>query len=230
MPVRGGTREGFCQRDLGKGFWQSLVTGTAWWPKAERRLCRRARRLLSEYGWGQDEKMREQCLKLTLACLSYDFFGTSSDETTEDVGTVQVCVIFTPPCCRAEHFALALCATLSTECARFHARFHAGQTPQSACARIVWTLVTRLRVCAGAHELALVDRGPKHNGDVAAGLQHVSCAALGAGDGVPVAAGLCASVAVSQPGDAASVPAPSVDGRRDCAARAAAAGRGGEFP
>ena len=36
--------------------------------------------------------MREQCLKLTLACLSYDFFGTSSDETTEDVGTVQVCV------------------------------------------------------------------------------------------------------------------------------------------
>jgi hypothetical protein len=34
--------------------------------------------------------MREQCLKLTLACLSYDFFGTSSDETTEDVGTVQV--------------------------------------------------------------------------------------------------------------------------------------------
>ena len=40
----------------------------------------------------QDEKMREQCLKLTLACLSYDFFGTSSDETTEDVGTVQVCV------------------------------------------------------------------------------------------------------------------------------------------
>lgn len=39
---------------------------------------------------GQDAKMREQCLKLTLACLSYDFFGTSSDETTEDVGTVQV--------------------------------------------------------------------------------------------------------------------------------------------
>lgn len=38
----------------------------------------------------QDAKLREQCLKLTLACLSYDFFGTSSDETTEDVGTVQV--------------------------------------------------------------------------------------------------------------------------------------------
>jgi hypothetical protein len=38
----------------------------------------------------QDEKLREQCLKLCLACLSYDFFGTSSDETTEDVGTVQV--------------------------------------------------------------------------------------------------------------------------------------------
>ena len=40
----------------------------------------------------QDEKLREQCLKLCLACLSYDFFGTSSDETTEDVGTVQVFV------------------------------------------------------------------------------------------------------------------------------------------
>ncbi len=64
----------------------------------EWRLRRRARRLLSECGWGQDEKMREQCLKLTLACLSYDFFGTSSDETTEDVGTVQVCVALTPPC------------------------------------------------------------------------------------------------------------------------------------
>ena len=40
--------------------------------------------------------MREQCLKLALACLSYDFFGTCSDETTEDVGTVQVGLASSP--------------------------------------------------------------------------------------------------------------------------------------
>ena len=38
----------------------------------------------------QDVRLREQSLKLTLACLSYDFIGTSVDESTEDVGTVQV--------------------------------------------------------------------------------------------------------------------------------------------
>uniref|UniRef100_A0A7S4KJ54 Importin N-terminal domain-containing protein n=1 Tax=Guillardia theta TaxID=55529 RepID=A0A7S4KJ54_GUITH len=38
----------------------------------------------------QDSKLREQSLKLSLACLSYDFFGTSSDDSTEDIGSVQV--------------------------------------------------------------------------------------------------------------------------------------------
>mmetsp|Transcript_32224 Transcript_32224/g.76547 ORF Transcript_32224/g.76547 Transcript_32224/m.76547 type:complete len:1079 (+) Transcript_32224:189-3425(+) len=38
----------------------------------------------------QDLKLREQGLKLCLACLSYDFIGTLSDESTEDVGTVQI--------------------------------------------------------------------------------------------------------------------------------------------
>ncbi len=38
----------------------------------------------------QDVRLREQCLKLALGCLSYDFIGTSVDESTEDVGTVQV--------------------------------------------------------------------------------------------------------------------------------------------
>ena len=35
-------------------------------------------------------KLREQCVKLTLNCLSYDFVGTSLDESTEDIGTIQV--------------------------------------------------------------------------------------------------------------------------------------------
>jgi hypothetical protein len=34
-------------------------------------------------------RLREQALKLTLGCLSYDFIGTSIDESSEDVGTVQ---------------------------------------------------------------------------------------------------------------------------------------------
>mmetsp|Transcript_32988 Transcript_32988/g.77770 ORF Transcript_32988/g.77770 Transcript_32988/m.77770 type:complete len:1072 (+) Transcript_32988:97-3312(+) len=38
----------------------------------------------------QDVKLREQALKLCNCCLSYDFIGTSNDESTEDVGTVQV--------------------------------------------------------------------------------------------------------------------------------------------
>jgi len=38
----------------------------------------------------QEIKIREQSLKLCLGCLSYDFIGTSSDESTEDVGTVQI--------------------------------------------------------------------------------------------------------------------------------------------
>jgi len=38
----------------------------------------------------QDGRLREQALKLSLSCLSYDFIGTSIDESTEDVGTVQI--------------------------------------------------------------------------------------------------------------------------------------------
>eukprot|EP00961_Rhodomonas_salina_P153869 2072476-Rhodomonas_salina.3 len=41
-------------------------------------------------GSEQDVKLREQALKLCNCCLSYDFIGTSNDESTEDVGTVQV--------------------------------------------------------------------------------------------------------------------------------------------
>jgi len=38
----------------------------------------------------QDVRLREQSLRLALGCLSYDFIGTSVDESTEDVGTVQI--------------------------------------------------------------------------------------------------------------------------------------------
>lgn len=35
-------------------------------------------------------KLKELCTSLTLNCLSYDFVGTSLDESTEDIGTIQV--------------------------------------------------------------------------------------------------------------------------------------------
>ena len=38
----------------------------------------------------EQEKIREQALQLVLACMGYDFIGTTLDEATEELGTVQV--------------------------------------------------------------------------------------------------------------------------------------------
>ncbi|CAN0296196.1 unnamed protein product, partial [Discosporangium mesarthrocarpum] len=38
----------------------------------------------------QERAMAEQALSLCTRCLSYDFIGTNSDESSEDVGTIQV--------------------------------------------------------------------------------------------------------------------------------------------
>ena len=35
------------------------------------------------------ERVREKSLSLVFACLSYDFIGTTLDEASEDVGTIQ---------------------------------------------------------------------------------------------------------------------------------------------
>ena len=37
-----------------------------------------------------EDKQTEFALKLALSCLSYDFIGTSLDEASEDIGTIQV--------------------------------------------------------------------------------------------------------------------------------------------
>ena len=51
----------------------------------------------------QQERVREKSLQLVFACLSYDFIGTTLDEASEDVGTIQVDAIVGPcvslPCC-----------------------------------------------------------------------------------------------------------------------------------
>lgn len=38
----------------------------------------------------QESAMLEQALTLCTRCLSYDFIGTNPDESSEDVGTIQV--------------------------------------------------------------------------------------------------------------------------------------------
>ncbi|KAJ7517501.1 hypothetical protein O6H91_21G026900 [Diphasiastrum complanatum] len=37
-----------------------------------------------------DERLREQAISLALKCLSFDFVGSSMDESSEDVGTIQI--------------------------------------------------------------------------------------------------------------------------------------------
>jgi len=37
-----------------------------------------------------DERLREQAITLSLKCLSFDFVGTSLDESSEDLGTIQI--------------------------------------------------------------------------------------------------------------------------------------------
>lgn len=39
---------------------------------------------------GMDSKLREQAVSVALACLSYDFVGTCLDESSEDLGTIQI--------------------------------------------------------------------------------------------------------------------------------------------
>ncbi|KAI5074563.1 hypothetical protein GOP47_0010524 [Adiantum capillus-veneris] len=41
-------------------------------------------------GDGTDERLKEQAINLALKCLSYDFVGTSLDESSEDLGTIQI--------------------------------------------------------------------------------------------------------------------------------------------
>lgn len=38
-----------------------------------------------------DARHLEQAIQLALKCLSFDFVGTSLDESTEDPGNIQVC-------------------------------------------------------------------------------------------------------------------------------------------
>lgn len=37
-------------------------------------------------------RLQELALSLSLKCLSFDFVGTSTDESSEEFGTVQVCI------------------------------------------------------------------------------------------------------------------------------------------
>lgn len=39
---------------------------------------------------GGDDKLREQAVQLALSCLSFDFVGTCLDESSEDLGTIQI--------------------------------------------------------------------------------------------------------------------------------------------
>ncbi|CAL5227709.1 g10719 [Coccomyxa viridis] len=43
-----------------------------------------------------DEKLREQAVAVALQCLSYDFVGTCLDESSEDLGTIQVPATWRP--------------------------------------------------------------------------------------------------------------------------------------
>lgn len=45
---------------------------------------------LHSAGAGADGKLREQAMSLALACLSFDFVGTCVDESSEDLGTIQI--------------------------------------------------------------------------------------------------------------------------------------------
>ena len=45
---------------------------------------------LYPYPYPYQERLREKSLQLVFACLSYDFIGTTLDEASEDVGTIQV--------------------------------------------------------------------------------------------------------------------------------------------
>lgn len=47
-------------------------------------------RHLQAAGPGADNKLREQASSLALACLSFDFVGTCVDESSEDLGTIQI--------------------------------------------------------------------------------------------------------------------------------------------
>lgn len=39
-----------------------------------------------------NSRLQELALSLSLKCLSFDFVGTSIDESSEEFGTVQVCI------------------------------------------------------------------------------------------------------------------------------------------
>ncbi|KAH7288361.1 hypothetical protein KP509_31G023600 [Ceratopteris richardii] len=41
-------------------------------------------------GEGTDIRLKEQAINLALKCLSYDFVGTTLDESSEDIGTIQI--------------------------------------------------------------------------------------------------------------------------------------------
>jgi len=85
-------------------------------------------------------------------------------------------------------------------------------------------------VSAGSNKLAPIDRRPEHDGNAFAGIQYISSSSVCSGDGVPLAASVCAQVAVSKSRDAASVFAAGVDCSGGSAARVGAVGGGGELP
>ena len=56
-----------------------------------------------------------QAIALALACLSYDFVGTSNDDSSEDLGTIQVGIlhahaVFACPQCSLQAHAIHVCA------------------------------------------------------------------------------------------------------------------------
>ncbi|KAJ7516733.1 hypothetical protein O6H91_22G068900 [Diphasiastrum complanatum] len=51
---------------------------------------------LSQLKSDADERLREQAISLALKCLSFDFVGSSMDESSEDVGTIQIPSLWRP--------------------------------------------------------------------------------------------------------------------------------------
>ena len=86
-----------------------------------------------------------QAVALALACLSYDFVGTSMDDSSEDLGTIQVSFSFTLLAVTngpiRHGYSLNICLLLDLS------KHSIEQTPQ------------RDMCCAGAFTMAATDRG-----------------------------------------------------------------------
>jgi hypothetical protein len=73
---------------------------------------------------GSDERLLEAAVNLVLKSLSFDFVGTSLDESAEDLGTIQVPSSWRPPLEEPRTMALLLVALSTCEPRqRFHRKF-----------------------------------------------------------------------------------------------------------